>query len=269
MSPRGARLSAIARDRDGVRVATFQPVPRLVEHVDCYWTLEVDAARLPVTVRALPDARVDLVFDLTAPPARAYLAGPRETPTAYEHTRPTRLLGATLVPSSLDRLFGVSPADLTPDWTPVEDLAGAASARLATEIEALPSLDERLAFLDTFLSSRLAHGHGHAAVDGRLARAVDAVETAEGRVDVERLAELARSSPRHLARLFHKWMGIGPKRFARIVRAQAAVRRIGTAGASLAQVAMELGYADQAHLTRELRALFGAAPRDLSNEVRK
>jgi AraC-like DNA-binding protein len=57
--------------------------------------------------------------------------------------------------------------------------------------------------------------------------------------------------------------GPGPKRFARIVRAQVALGRLavdGGRGGDLAQLAAELGYADQAHFTREMRELFGAAP---------
>jgi AraC-like DNA-binding protein len=61
-------------------------------------------------------------------------------------------------------------------------------------------------------------------------------------------------------------VGYGPKRLARILRLQ---RALGAAtaphpeGRSLARVAAEAGYADQAHFSNECLALAGAPPRDL------
>jgi AraC-like DNA-binding protein len=54
---------------------------------------------------------------------------------------------------------------------------------------------------------------------------------------------------------------MSPKRFARIARVQAVLRRLATEpDADLAGLAAELGFADQAHLTREVRALAGTTP---------
>jgi AraC-like DNA-binding protein len=97
-------------------------------------------------------------------------------------------------------------------------------------------------------------------------RAIVAVEGAGGDIDVGSLSARVAASPRQLTRLFRDCMGMGPKRFGRIV--QAALRRLVQGETPLAELAADLGYADQAHLTRELRQLFGVAPARLARQIR-
>ncbi len=66
---------------------------------------------------------------------------------------------------------------------------------------------------------------------------------------------------RHLERLFINKVGIGPKRLLRLRRFQAAARALGEPGrGGLAEIALETGYSDQPHLTREFREFAGITP---------
>lgn len=67
---------------------------------------------------------------------------------------------------------------------------------------------------------------------------------------------------RELQRACRRWIGLSPKSFLRIERAWAAREAI-LIGSPLAMIAADLGYADQAHLTREVRELLGVTPRAL------
>ena len=80
-----------------------------------------------------------------------------------------------------------------------------------------------------------------------------------GSVTVAELARHAGLSERTLHRAFGEWVGAGPKQLLRTLRIQEAVRRVPLA-TSLADVAADLGFADQAHLTREMSALWGTSP---------
>jgi transcriptional regulator GlxA family with amidase domain len=82
---------------------------------------------------------------------------------------------------------------------------------------------------------------------------------------VEDLARWLDWSERRLHRRFTAEVGYGPKTFQRVVRLQ---RVLALAGRShgrepLAGLAAAAGYADQAHMSRELRALAGSSPRAL------
>ena len=71
-------------------------------------------------------------------------------------------------------------------------------------------------------------------------------------------AATARSLQRH----FLAALGMSPKQFSQIKRASAAVDLL-RSGRSPVEVALEVGYADQPHLTRSLKAIMGHTPREL------
>jgi AraC-like DNA-binding protein len=85
------------------------------------------------------------------------------------------------------------------------------------------------------------------------------------RVDV--LARELGRSRQHLARQFREYVGVGPKEFARVARLQRAIAALqrratpGLAGPGLAALALDLGYFDQAHMSRDFNDLAGLTPR--------
>jgi AraC-like DNA-binding protein len=66
-------------------------------------------------------------------------------------------------------------------------------------------------------------------------------------------------SERQLRRRFERGVGYGPRTLRRVLRFQ---RFLGLAhgGGSLARLAADAGYADQAHLVRDCRSLAGMTP---------
>jgi len=106
-------------------------------------------------------------------------------------------------------------------------------------------------------------------------RAVRHVATRIWRSDAEvssRIDELADDvglSERQLNRRCHDAFGYGPKMLARIIRFQRFLALAGAAqGQSIALMAGESGYADQSHLTREVKELSGLPPAKLLAERR-
>jgi len=77
---------------------------------------------------------------------------------------------------------------------------------------------------------------------------------------VESLASSAGVHRVHLARAFHEHYGVSVTRYLRSVRARRALSLITSTKLGLSYIAAESGYADQSHLTREIRALTGSTP---------
>ena len=77
------------------------------------------------------------------------------------------------------------------------------------------------------------------------------------RVRIDRLADELGFSERQLRRRFDDAVGYGPKTLQRVLRLR---RFLTSPGAGIAVAAIDAGYADQAHLARECRALTGLAP---------
>jgi len=107
--------------------------------------------------------------------------------------------------------------------------------------------------------------------DEALTTAVALVETIVGDPSVTSVAALCErtgDSPRALQRLFRDYVGASPKWVIRRNRLQEVALRIEKGEApSLAALAADLGYADQAHLARDFKAIVGKSPRQFSETV--
>ncbi|WP_035701712.1 helix-turn-helix domain-containing protein [Glycomyces tenuis] len=78
--------------------------------------------------------------------------------------------------------------------------------------------------------------------------------------DLVSLARVLRVSPAHLSRVFQAETGISLTRFRNRIRVSRALARLEGGDADLAAIAGDLGFADQAHLTRTVRATLGTTP---------
>lgn len=95
-------------------------------------------------------------------------------------------------------------------------------------------------------------------------RAVDrGIVWAVGRVrdvkSIEALRQECGYSVKRFLRGFEEAVGMSPKRYSRVVRFSAALREL-QRGVSLAELALDCGYCDQAHLNREFQAFAGTTP---------
>jgi AraC-like DNA-binding protein len=92
-----------------------------------------------------------------------------------------------------------------------------------------------------------------------LEHALGELQRRRGNVPVAELARGVGVTERTLHRGFVEWVGASPKLLSRTLRSRAAVE-LASGTEALVEVAAELGYADQAHLSRELRQLWGVTP---------
>ena len=95
----------------------------------------------------------------------------------------------------------------------------------------------------------------------RAANAVDMITRDASFIRVEQVAAAADLSMRTLQRLFFDYVGVGPKWVLRRARLhEAATRAAAGTPVDWAELAVELGYSDQAHLTRDFTATIGKPP---------
>ena len=89
-------------------------------------------------------------------------------------------------------------------------------------------------------------------------------ELTHGRRRVADLADTLGIGERQLLRRFDRAVGYGPKTLDRVLRLQRLLRALDAGrGDDLAWLALDLGYADQAHMTREAVRLAGRTPGEL------
>ena len=94
--------------------------------------------------------------------------------------------------------------------------------------------------------------------------AYDRIIGSRGRADISDLIRETGYSHKHLLSLFRDQVGMTPKRLARLVRFDRLVDEVRSGKTDWSSLAVRMGYADQAHLVREVRAFSGLSPVSLS-----
>jgi AraC-like DNA-binding protein len=93
-------------------------------------------------------------------------------------------------------------------------------------------------------------------------RVITTAEDTHGGATVEAMAKSAAVSSRHLERLFARHLGVAPKTLARVLRFQRALGALmRDPEGTLADVAADAGYFDQAHFIKDFRRMTGGVPR--------
>lgn len=195
--------------------------------------------RAPAAGLVLPDGCMDLLWN-----DGLLVAGPDTT--AYETVEAvgTRWTGVRFAPGTGPAVFGVPAHELRDRRVPLEALLPAAEVRrLAEQVAAAPDPG---AVLETVAWRRETP-------DPLCAPLVEALRRGRG---VAEAAEATGLSERQLRRRSREAFGYGPKTLARVLRMRRALR-LARGGMPFADVAATAGYADQAHLSREVRALAG------------
>ena len=140
---------------------------------------------------------------------------------------------------------------------PLHEALGADGPRLIDRLASAPSWDARLDLLDEDFSAREVDALSPEVV--WLRRQVDA---SRGSARVEPLMDETGWSRRHVTDAFRRQIGLPPKTYARLVRFRHAAELLldPDVGRTVVDVAVEAGYYDQSHLTREFAALASATP---------
>ena len=111
---------------------------------------------------------------------------------------------------------------------------------------------------------RMEYARGASREPAWLLRVCERLRDAAGDVPgIATLAEDAGVHPVYLARVFRRWRGCSPGEFMRESRIDRAIVRIAGSARSLAEIALDCGFADQSHMSRAFMSSTGMAPRQL------
>lgn len=143
----------------------------------------------------------------------------------------------------------------------LEDVLGRDARRLIMELYDAPTWEARFTILDRELASRiLTAKKPPAAVTWTWCRLVQT----GGRISIGTIVDEVGCSQRHLIGQFREQIGLSPKTLARVLRFGRAIRIIKNGGRpGLAEIALDCGYYDQAHFSRDFHRLAGVTPTEL------
>ena len=231
----------------------FRPTQALAEYLLCFWTQTI---RAPVGFeqRVVPDCCIDILLRDDVP----MVFGPWTGPFVDRLAPSTNIIGARFHPGLAPSLLGVPASDLLNRFVPLRDIWGRAETARFARIADQPHLSAKLSAMQAALLPRVATADP---VDRATGAAIQWIAR-HPRGRVEQLSEWLGLSSRQIRRGFTMTVGYGPKLFQSVLRFQRVLRLASRTGVpwTLAQFAADSDYADQAHMTREVRRFYGNPP---------
>ena len=235
----------------------FTPRAGLDSWVGCLWSQTIGPSGADFLQRVLPDGCADIVWIGHGGPR---VVGPA-TRTVIERLPPgSNVVGIRFRPGATAAALGISAAELCNAQAELDAVVGRRTALNFVRAAEAPTLAAKLAAVDEAMRLHLAN---RPAPDPVVVAVVSLLE--------QRLTPPVRDitaaagpglSERQIRRRFRTAVGYGLKTFQRVAR----LRRLRALASSparlrhLAMVAYDLGYADQAHMTREITLLAGVSP---------
>ncbi len=169
-----------------------------------------------------------------------------------------RVLGVKFLPGGFRPFLAGPVSALTDRRASLTELFGSAADDLERHALAAPGPEAAFSVIQEFLRTRQP-----VATDamGLARRIVGCAATDRGVTRVDQLIAGFGLGPRRLQRLFDEYVGVRPKWVIQRYRLHEAAERIAaSAGQDWAELALELGYADQAHFVRDFRRFVGSTP---------
>jgi AraC-like DNA-binding protein len=222
---------------------------------------------IPPDRRELPGADLNLILSLGPrlrienPDAgtverRSFLVGLHDTASRTTPLEGSVGIQLRLHPLSAARLLNL-PLHLLHNRCPsAEDLLGPDFTALEDRLSAEPQPQRRFNELARALQARLL---ALPAAPAEVAWAVNTLRAARGDLPIQHLTEQLGWSRRRLRDAFLRYVGVGPKHYARLLRFERAVEEL-RRGATLLDAALDAGFSDQAHMNRDFRAFAGQPP---------
>lgn len=247
------------------------PAAPLARFIENYWYVEAtENGPVDLRVSVFVDGRADLIANFGAPYSREVIGGEARTirrPNLdAQRLEPIRIAqrGNVRTAGVRFRIGGLAPFVAVPlrgvtGTTPaLSDVFDGDTEELLRRLDRSRGVDAVARCFDAYFLAALAR----ARVPTSFYVALDAMVSSGGNATVEAVANSAGVSPRQVARLFSRYLGLTPKELARVTRFQTAMRALmRDRSASLVDVALEAGYFDQAHFIREFRRMTGGVPR--------
>ena len=253
-------------------LATRASAPALHPCVPAYVGYE-ECSRQPLSRLEVPHPNITVIINLGAPLAvhapalerpgatyRSFAAGLYDTVAMTRNTGDSAGIELNLTPLGMWQLLGVPMHELANRAVELETLFGRSLRPLIDALLNTPSWDGRFDMLDAALTARLARS---ARPPAPVRWAWTELQRAPRETSVDAIARELQWSRRRLVAAFREHVGMTPKMFSRVVRFDRAVRRVrGGSRVRWSAIALECGYADQAHLCREFAEFAGMTPTD-------
>jgi len=257
--PRGILNVRAADATNGL--SRYWPSGDLAPFVEHYWIVRWDLSE-PRVAETIPHPSIHMVLESSG---RSEVVGVMRTKFSRVLEGRGRVVGTKFRPGAFRPFVKQPISAFTDRRRSVREVFGARAGGLGEQVMAHADDREGIAIIESFLRGFNPSPDDGMAVAGRVAaRIVD--ERAITRVD--QLVREFHTSVRQLQRLFKEYVGVSPKWVIQRYRLLDAAERV-AAGSIVdwADLALELGYADQAHFIRDFKRFVGRSPGEYARHL--
>jgi AraC-like DNA-binding protein len=237
----------------------FRPAPALEGHFRCIWSNALPREGSH-RIAVVPDGCVDITWI----DGELVVAGPDMEAAQSPLTPGSTVIGVRFRPGAARQWLGLPMSELLGARVPLRDFWGKHAPAAAERIGDASTIAERMRALETTLCQRASDLEPPKSDMGFVFNALGSESGGPGMAIILDRLDI---SPRTLRRRCQDAFGYGPKTLDRILRFQ---RFLGLARRAdkprLADLGFEAGYADQAHLTREVRRLSSFSPAEILSQ---
>jgi len=173
-----------------------------------------------------------------------FVNGLQDAPAVVRNASSVHGMHVFLTPFGVRALLGAAPADLASCVLDLSDFWGRSAHGLIDRLRSAATWRNRFAILDDVFSKALRPF----ATPNELLWAWSRLAQARGSISIRTLPTTSAGSRRHFSEQFRCEIGVTPKTAARIFRFEHACALLKKNPRSLAQVAFDCGFHDQAHM---------------------
>jgi len=251
--PRGV-LKTGAEQR--YRHQRYHASPDLDPFVEHYWSVDWDMrGQPPQLVETLPHPSVHMTFERgrkseVRGPARAKFSGFLE--------RKGRVFAVKFRPGGFYPFVRVSVSQFTDAVMSIKEVFGPQGPDLIRTVLSSDNDSSCIAAVETFLKSRCPQADESVT---SVSEIVYSVARERDILKVQDLVDRYEIDKRTLQRLFARYVGVSPKWVIQRYRLHEAAEQLAaSATISQSELALSLGYSDQAHFVRDFKSIVGVSP---------
>lgn len=247
-----------------MRHARRRPANDLSHLIAHYWMIRWDLRGYePYVAESLPHPNVHVIFE----PTGSVVAGVHTHKFSRVLEGQSQVFGIKFKPGGFRPFLRFSTSELADRTVPVQRILGKNVSALQGVVLSSKSENEKVEAANAFFRARLPPP------DKAIALAGDLVERIFQERDIKTVDDLVARTGigrRSLQRLFNEYVGVSPKWVIRRYRLHELVERSNSGEEpDWSQLALELGYFDQAHLINDFRSITGYSPTRYQELIRR
>lgn len=231
------------------------PAPELAHCIAHHWFVSWDLrGHEPHTAETIPHPNVHAIFE----PVGSTVAGVHTAKFSRRLEGRSHAFGIKFTPGGFRAFLNAPVSSLADRTVPIREVFGSGIETLEAILTTSENEEVSIAAANAFFSAHVPPADASATLASEL------VNRILSEPDIRTVDDLsARSSmgKRSLQRLFNEYVGVSPKWVIRRYRLHELLERVHSgAEPDYAQLALELGYYDQAHLINDFRSIVGYSP---------